>query len=872
MPADKDEVMSGKEILRGAICDDAVRHLSSGRSVDLQGLPGSGRTLVAQTVAAELEDAGWRVVRACGVLPLRDRPLEALAAAGLVVRTAPGQPGPATALAGAIQGVVSAVRGAATLLVVDDADDLDEASIGAIVAARSQTRFVLLSTSRPAPRSDRTRLTALVQPGLTLTIGPLGFVDLQTLLVETLGGPIASAAVSRVFAGSGGNAGLALAIAESARDHGSLRQIDGIWHAGPDLWSPELSRALDPLLHRLSAPALAGLQALALAGTVDVATARRFLSWEVLEELDGFQLLRFVPRNDEMLVGAYPLAVAEHFRHRVGAGHLRVDEAVTQAFGGAPGARSTPVTAPWPPLDGGSAQSEDAGLDDVVFNRLLLEHWQRELLVRQAEWEQTPTPPTARDLLRALLVAGASPDAVRAVRDGTARIGARRDLVAFDSWYALFLGGAEGDLREASRVLDSTRAEADEWREAVDGIEAFAEFLTDRAADPDDLIHPGTDGMPAEGAEIVGAVRAELLLAKGRTREALDELARIGEPTTAFARGRRSSLAWALLLEGRLDEAEEAARDIMTAARREYDVASIVGSAYVLVTVMLMRGRVTELWSLLGSVLSSGLMPALDRPQYVALLAIAADTALDEDREATARTLAHQALALETSPGPYPLGSPTAAIARLEASGAKAEEARAQVAERLWTETLCLLEHGYTVAAYVCGVLAIVWEPTPERGAALVEAGAAIPAPLMREYDRFVGDLTGGEPDRLVATANHLADVGLVWMATQAYKAALEWLRAGGRAAHALEVLADARRRLSEWGPEATAGLRSAGEAAELTARERQVAHLAASGLSNQDIGRRLHISVRTVENHLNRTFRKLRVDSRTELSQALSD
>ncbi len=50
-----------------------------------------------------------------------------------------------------------------------------------------------------------------------------------------------------------------------------------------------------------------------------------------------------------------------------------------------------------------------------------------------------------------------------------------------------------------------------------------------------------------------------------------------------------------------------------------------------------------------------------------------------------------------------------------------------------------------------------------------------------------------------------------------------------------------------------------------LTERELSVLRLAARGLSNKQIGARLGLSARTVQVHLGRIFRKLRVASRTE-------
>ncbi len=53
---------------------------------------------------------------------------------------------------------------------------------------------------------------------------------------------------------------------------------------------------------------------------------------------------------------------------------------------------------------------------------------------------------------------------------------------------------------------------------------------------------------------------------------------------------------------------------------------------------------------------------------------------------------------------------------------------------------------------------------------------------------------------------------------------------------------------------------------AELTASERRVAELAASGMSNRDMAAALFISPKTVEANLSRIYRKLNIHSRAEL------
>jgi len=57
-----------------------------------------------------------------------------------------------------------------------------------------------------------------------------------------------------------------------------------------------------------------------------------------------------------------------------------------------------------------------------------------------------------------------------------------------------------------------------------------------------------------------------------------------------------------------------------------------------------------------------------------------------------------------------------------------------------------------------------------------------------------------------------------------------------------------------------------------LTAREREVAELVVSGLSNRDIASQLVLSVRTVESHVLNIMRKLGVSSRERIVGRLSE
>ena len=83
------------------------------------------------------------------------------------------------------------------------------------------------------------------------------------------------------------------------------------------------------------------------------------------------------------------------------------------------------------------------------------------------------------------------------------------------------------------------------------------------------------------------------------------------------------------------------------------------------------------------------------------------------------------------------------------------------------------------------------------------------------------------------------------------------------------------------WADRAAAELRACGQtrrrndyasADVLTPQEREIALMAASGLSNKAIGERLSLSHRTIGTHLYRAFPKLGITSRAALRDALKE
>jgi DNA-binding CsgD family transcriptional regulator len=127
------------------------------------------------------------------------------------------------------------------------------------------------------------------------------------------------------------------------------------------------------------------------------------------------------------------------------------------------------------------------------------------------------------------------------------------------------------------------------------------------------------------------------------------------------------------------------------------------------------------------------------------------------------------------------------------------------------------------------------------------------------------------DPRRIERAASVFTELGALLWAAEAESAAASAHREDGRDASARGAAARAALLLERCGGARTPALALAGPVEELTAREREIAALAAGGYSNRDIASRLVVSVRTVENHLQRVYRKLGVGNRRELPGGLN-
>jgi DNA-binding CsgD family transcriptional regulator len=154
---------------------------------------------------------------------------------------------------------------------------------------------------------------------------------------------------------------------------------------------------------------------------------------------------------------------------------------------------------------------------------------------------------------------------------------------------------------------------------------------------------------------------------------------------------------------------------------------------------------------------------------------------------------------------------------------------------------------------------------------ALDRLGEAVQGPLAPIVAAHARALAAGDPDALETVAARFEGEGADLLAAEALRTAANGYQRAGRGALASSVAARAEGLLARCdGPHSPAlePLARAGE--ELTGREREVATLAAAGRTSAEIAETLYLSVRTVDTHLGRVYRKLMVEGRHELAEVL--
>ena len=826
-------------------------YVGRGIGVRVIGAPGSGKSTVVSTAVSNAEKTGFTIHTVTGLRTHRDIPYAAVKGLGMEMR--PGRSG-VLDLADVL--VSQLAKPGKHLMVVDDIHLLDIESLAVLEAVRQQSFVPMIATAPETHTFSRGELAVLNQGReAVVQLEPLHYEQVHALVAKVLGGPVDVDTTARILTKSAGNPRLIVRITETALLSSLLVRRDDTWHMTTgSLWNDHLSGTVEALLAELQPEDLTALHSMAILGTARIDVLQKVVPADALDSLERHGFLSVMDDHHNGTIAAIsPPVIVDYFRGRR---TMRDRHLLRSKIAG--------ILDSTPPPTGNETSTADClsrvlsglrlerGNDDAVTARHFQDHNAVRERARFERWEANKTPTNAASLLRVYW--GSPVDPVRSARvlTETPTDDADPSELLFLTITKALLAIPSGGVSAAVEVLQGF---ADANPEQSADAEAAMLFL---AASHGRVPAQLSEGSAANGRTLEILTRALLELYRCRPAVALKLISDV-ESDELFPHLRPFIHGYALFAAGRVDESLVFALDWRAEARKNLDQFGVVTSSYVAVHGLLYSGHFDEAEYLMSSVFAMG------RPGFVVDLLYDAMLRLAGLRHATTSTapalsIASQARAEMPDVGPLPgIGKGAYVLITTSDMQPTTFDRDASMLIKRQLKSGYVLEAKMTALLCTClapgrRVLDLLQKVLRDSGILVHDQFVSIASAVVETDHQLLGLLLKHyEPDQDVY------QVGML------LRSALRGHVLEGDTTSA-EALATASSAFAARFPSENEQLSfNTFEASALTEREIEIAALAGY-LSNVQIGERLRISARTVENHISNALRKTGATSRTSL------